>query len=1261
MAKSVPKIQFEFGIKNDEFNRSLKEMNNNLKVAKNEIDTASNTVKQFGKNSETLSKQYTAISKALNEANSKVDLYEKKINKTTDTLNKNKESLSKLGVEKEKLTKKYQEAVNVYGKESDEAKKLKEELDQLNKEYKKGETAIDRNQKSIDKHNVALSGAKKEVSALGLQLNECNKAIEENANSFLNAQKKLEGAGNTMLAVGDGINDVSNKLLGISTPIALAGVGISKLSLDFEDSIAKVSTLLDGGTTDINNYKNAIVDLSNRTGKDVNELSEALYQALSAGVDASESMLFLEESNKLASAGFTSNAQATDLLTTALNAYDLQVSETARVSDILMEVQNKGKTTIDELSSSMGKIIPTANANSVSLEQLGASYALMTANGIATAETTTYLNSMLNEMGKTGTKTDKALRELSGKSFAELMSEGANLSEVLGLLSQYAEDSGVNLTDLFGSAEAGKAVLTLTKNEGKDFNEMLTAMENSLGTTDEAFKKIDETTGNKLRKSLNNLKNSFLDTGDNLAPVVDKISEAIVSVAEAIGDMDEATLSNTIKMAGWGVALGTTGKIVGGTVSTVGNLTTGLSKLCGLLASTSTATTTMGTASTVATGAIGTGGLAGSLGTLSSVALPVAGVIGAIATGFYAVHEANDVLDSSILKTTDNMSLMEKGMASLLGVQKYSKDELINMGLVYKDFSENVSEEFKAKVLESEQALRDFSMYLGEINFDKVLSEEESNGFNEKVNNIINGAIKTIESKKGEANKSLKELFMSDSVISETEQKTLDFLNKNYDTNITETNKLKEDIFAIKQSALEEQRGLNEAEIKSIEEKLSEIKRLELESIGGNEEEMTYAKQEFNARMNSIDLESANTLLNEKAKLRDDEIVKIQASYDTQIEMLKGKLSTATDEEKNAIETEIVNLEKSRDDKIGIQQNLYDEYLRILGEKNPEILAQINKFNGELLSEQDKKSQKVLEKLTRQYEGMNRITKDGMYELYDTSSKSWRQVQVDIDERTGEILGAYDTYSGKAGGYTKEIAEQMADLGQEYIVSANRIKAEFEKMGTASINSKDQIVNANGEVITSLSNVTENADGTKEALAEIDGRKFKVYFDENGTISNLESIVNKIDWINRNPASVVVKGGMTQSAWAVGTPYSQEGFATVNERGWELIDTPYNREVVNLSNTLKGDMAYIPEGSKISTHLNSTMQMKSEIRSEVNRVMSSLDLEKNKNKKPTVINVEMGGLNIQGNVTEDILPTVEKMMKKQRDKIIYDLNKALSR
>ena len=62
---------------------------------------------------------------------------------------------------------------------------------------------------------------------------------------------------------------------------------------------------------------------------------------------------------------------------------------------MLVQTQNKGKVTVGELASSMGKIIPTANASNVSLEQLCAGYAIMTSKGIAAAETTTYMNSML--------------------------------------------------------------------------------------------------------------------------------------------------------------------------------------------------------------------------------------------------------------------------------------------------------------------------------------------------------------------------------------------------------------------------------------------------------------------------------------------------------------------------------------------------------------------------------------------------------------------------------------------------------------------------------------------------------------------------------------------------------------------------------------------------------------------------------------------------------------------------------------------------
>ena len=48
---------------------------------------------------------------------------------------------------------------------------------------------------------------------------------------------------------------------------------------------------------------------------------------------------------------------------------------------------------MDELASSMGTVIPVANASNFSIEELSASYAQLTKNGVATAESGTYFKS----------------------------------------------------------------------------------------------------------------------------------------------------------------------------------------------------------------------------------------------------------------------------------------------------------------------------------------------------------------------------------------------------------------------------------------------------------------------------------------------------------------------------------------------------------------------------------------------------------------------------------------------------------------------------------------------------------------------------------------------------------------------------------------------------------------------------------------------------------------------------------------------------
>ena len=65
-----------------------------------------------------------------------------------------------------------------------------------------------------------------------------------------------------------------------------------------------------------------------------------------------------------------------------MNSYELEASEVNRASNILINTQNVGKVTVGELSADMGKLIPTAKATSVNLEQVATGYALMTSKGI---------------------------------------------------------------------------------------------------------------------------------------------------------------------------------------------------------------------------------------------------------------------------------------------------------------------------------------------------------------------------------------------------------------------------------------------------------------------------------------------------------------------------------------------------------------------------------------------------------------------------------------------------------------------------------------------------------------------------------------------------------------------------------------------------------------------------------------------------------------------------------------------------------------
>lgn len=528
------------GANTGDFQKQMKAMVTQLKEVNSEFTLSATKAKLYGSEQDKLKIKQQELTSKVKLQNEQIKLQSNYTKKLTDDLVKNRSKNMELHDSIDKVNSKLQESIKTTGKNSDETKALEKELDGLKKQ-------LNGNEKQFDTTNNKLDTNKTKLNNMKTALMENEKALKD-VNKALSTVKLDEFAKKT--------DNIVSKLKPFAIGIAGAGVASGKMAMDFEDSMAKVFTIADKTEVSYDDMKKAIMDLSNQTGISAKDIANNVYDAISAGQKTGDAVNFVTDSTKLAKAGFAEAGQSLDLLTTILNGYKLKAEDATKVSDILITTQNLGKVTVGELSESMGKIIKTADVSSVSLEQVASGYALMTSNGIKSAETTTYMSSMLNEMSKSGTVASKALKNATGKTFQQLTKEGKTLGEILNTMSGAAKKNGKSLADMFGSAEAGKAALILAENGGKDFNGMLEQMNKSAGATTTAFDIVNDTTGNKMKVAFNKGTNAVRGLGDILLPIAAMGFDAISKVTDAFNGLSDSQ-KKFIVGAG-GLVVGTT-------------------------------------------------------------------------------------------------------------------------------------------------------------------------------------------------------------------------------------------------------------------------------------------------------------------------------------------------------------------------------------------------------------------------------------------------------------------------------------------------------------------------------------------------------------------------------------------------------------------------------------------------------------------------------------------------------------------------------
>lgn len=478
----------------------------------------------------------TALQKELKGVNTLL-----KFDPSNVTLLKQKADLLKQSIEQTKN--KLHDLVEVQKKvDSGEIEMTEEEYRNLQREIASTEQRLD-----------SLTDQAKEFGSVGAQ-------------RVAQVGEKFQKAGATIENVGKIVSALS-----AVTGAVLSGSVMS--ASKYEDALAKVGTIADTSKVSMKDLSSEIMDLSNQTGISANEIADATYNAISAGQDTADAVNFVSNATALARAGFTDTASSLDVLSTIMNAYGLEADKVGQVSDMLIQTQNKGKTTVAELASTMGKVIPTANSMNVGLDQLCTGYSIMTARGIATAESTTYMNSMLNELGKSGTKVSEALKSKTGKSFQDLMKEGKSLGEVLQIVKNYADETGQGFNDLWSSSEAGKAGIVLLSDGVEGFNTALAGMNDSVGATNSALEKM-ETPSQKARVALNSIKNAGITLGQTalsaLAPLIDRVCTSVQNLSMWFTNLSPNVQQVILVIMALVTALGPALVIIGKLIQSVG-------------------------------------------------------------------------------------------------------------------------------------------------------------------------------------------------------------------------------------------------------------------------------------------------------------------------------------------------------------------------------------------------------------------------------------------------------------------------------------------------------------------------------------------------------------------------------------------------------------------------------------------------------------------------------------------------------------------
>lgn len=293
-------------------------------------------------------------------------------------------------------------------------------------------------------------------------------------------------------------------------------------------------------------------------GFDILDVAEAKYQELSNQVENSTKTIeFQEAAAKLARATNSSLTDSVNLLSSALNAFGKDATQSNEVAGVLFKTIEQGRIRASELANTLGRVAPLANALGVDFNELGGALARITQGGTRADTAITQVLGILNKLSKPTEALSAAFRELGVSTALEGIQQSGGLLRFLQRLQEVAGDNAT-LVDFFNNVRAIQGVLSLLGTDGEKTADVFEALgisaEESAAILEKAFGEATANDAVTYEQLIQELSSTFRDFATQVIPLINDALEFLNSTFDKI--RDNPVLTGTILATAAGTLLG---------------------------------------------------------------------------------------------------------------------------------------------------------------------------------------------------------------------------------------------------------------------------------------------------------------------------------------------------------------------------------------------------------------------------------------------------------------------------------------------------------------------------------------------------------------------------------------------------------------------------------------------------------------------------------------------------------------------------------